>query len=225
MKRRFIIGSIKNLFNAKISPLALISSECQISETCVVYRFVKIKRSEIGKYTYISHNTDIDKAIIGKYCSIADTCRIGMPVHNLNQISTSPIFTEKFNAAKTRWLKEDKNAAHQGTVLIGNDVWIGSRVMIKDGIIIGDGAVIGAGAVVTKNIPAYAVAVGVPARIIKYRFPEPVIKKLEKLKWWDLPEDIIKENLDLFQKNLSNTDVKLLETSLDRLISICKRPH
>ena len=61
---------------------------------------------------------------------------------------------------------------------------------------IGDGAVIGAGAVVTKNIPPYAIAAGVPAKIIKYRFPEKITAELLKIKWWDWPEELITENIE-----------------------------
>ena len=75
---------------------------------------------------------------------------------------------------------------------IGNDVWIGDNVFIKSGVKIGDGAVVGAGAVVTKDVPPYAVVVGVPARVIKYRFDEKTIAELLELKWWDLDAQIVK---------------------------------
>src|SRR5690606_35624172 len=70
-------------------------------------------------------------------------------------------------------------------IYIGNDVFIGMNVTILDGIRIGDGAVIGAGAMVSKDIPPYAIAVGNPIRIIRYRFNDELIKKLLEIKWWD----------------------------------------
>ena len=74
---------------------------------------------------------------------------------------------------------------------IENDVWIGLNVVIMDGITIGDGAVIGSGAVVTRDIPPYAVAVGIPARVIRYRFDPETIERLLKTRWWDRPPEVI----------------------------------
>lgn len=92
-------------------------------------------------------------------------------------------------------------------VIIGNDVWIGQSVLIKPGVVIGDGAIIGAGAVVTKNVAPYAIVVGVPAQIIKYRFSDEQIKKLLNIKWWDKDKEWIEEKAYLF----SDVDAFLLE--------------
>ena len=82
------------------------------------------------------------------------------------------------------------------TTEIGNDVWIGHDAFIAPGIKIGTGAVIAARAVVTKDVPPYAIAAGVPARIIKHRFNEETTSELLKSRWWDLPlDDIISLNI------------------------------
>ena len=83
-------------------------------------------------------------------------------------------------------------------VTIGNDVWIGWHAIIMPGVTIGDGAIVAAGAVVTHNVPAYAIVGGVPAKIIKMRFSGENIKKFLRIKWWDWPDEKIKENLELF---------------------------
>lgn len=70
-------------------------------------------------------------------------------------------------------------------IYIGNDVWIGQRAMVMGGVRIGNGAVVGAGAVVTKDVPPYTIVGGVPAKIIRYRFSDKVVKKLQSSKWWD----------------------------------------
>ncbi|WP_370976719.1 CatB-related O-acetyltransferase [Enterobacter roggenkampii] len=78
-------------------------------------------------------------------------------------------------------------------VIIGNDVWIGDGAFIKNGVTIGDGAIIGAKAVVTKNIPPYAIVAGIPAEVIGYRFDEKTICSLLESKWWNLPDDTIRQ--------------------------------
>ena len=93
-------------------------------------------------------------------------------------------------------------------VFIGNDVWIGCHSIIKPNVHIGDGAIIGANSVVTKDVPPYAIVAGVPAKIIKYRFDAETIKKLLDLKWWNFPYQILKENIELFQKELSKDSIE-----------------
>ena len=73
----------------------------------------------------------------------------------------------------------------KGIINIGNNVWIADNVTLLSGVSIGDGAVIGAGAVVTKDIPAYSVAAGVPAKVIKTRFPQHIIDQLSEIDWWN----------------------------------------
>ena len=211
----YIKGCFKNLFNPRVSLFAVISANVKLDKTACIYRGVKAKRAEIGAYTYVAANTDIENAVIGKYSSIADHCRIGMSGHTLRCISTSPIFTQTLNALQVRWVGKNISAdkSKDDRVYIGNDVWVGSHVLINGGIHVGDGAVLAAGAVVTKDVPAYAVVGGVPAKIIKYRFPEPVINKLKEIQWWNLPEDVLKDNIDLFQKE--DFSVKELDEFMD----------
>lgn len=208
-KLYFLKGLLGNLFNKKVSKLAFVSSNNEIHPTVSIFRFAKIKKSTIGAYTYIGNDTDVECATIGKFCSIADHCRIGMGGHVVTLLSTSPIFSEKINGTHESWIDEDLSLTKRKPTIIGNDVWVASHVLINSGVTIGNGAVIGAGAVVVKDVPPYAIVGGVPAKVIRYRFPEDVIAKLEELKWWDMPEEKLKEHITLFQKD--NVTVEELE--------------
>lgn len=91
----------------------------------------------------------------------------------------------------------------KGDTVIGNDVWIGQNATFMPGVKVGDGAIIGTNAVVAKDIPSYSIAVGNPARVVKMRFDEKTIEKLLKIRWWDLPIEVIEENFGLLQdKNI-----------------------
>jgi hypothetical protein len=96
--------------------------------------------------------------------------------------------------------------ATKGDVRIGSDVWIGSGTTILSGVTIGNGAVIGTKAVVAKDIPPYAIVVGNPGKVVKYRFDEGTIAALERIAWWDWPLEkldevwplLLSENVDEF---------------------------
>ena len=148
--------------------------------------------------------------LVGKYCSIANDIKFLVGGnHNYNAVTSyeirSPEFLRYFNEEQ---IKEEENddlpvhtplpanisklfKTHQ--VIIGNDVWIGAHSTIVNEVSIGNGAVIGTGAVVAKDVPPYAIVVGNPARVIKYRFSKDIIRKLQAIKWWNWsPEKIIK---------------------------------
>lgn len=204
----YIKGIVKNLFNPRVSLLAIVSANTKVDKTAYIYRCVKAKGSVIGAHTYIAANTEIENAEIGKFCSIADHCRIGMSGHSLDYLSTSPIFTQTVNALQERWIENDilEHKSEDERAYIGNDVWVGSHVLINGGVHVGDGACIAAGAVVVKDVPPYAIVGGIPAKLIRYRFSQDIIEKLEKLQWWYLPIEVLKKNIHLFQSDIIKLD-------------------
>lgn len=145
---------------------------------------------KIGENTYI-HGGYIYHAQIGKFCSLGYGITIGPGVHDMKRISTYPL--------RLRYLKEEFPGEFKESLpaVIKNDVWIGNGAVIMQGVTVGNGAVIAAGSVVTRDVPAYAVAAGVPARIMKYRFSEEVIAALEELRWWDRGYEWIETHKDL----------------------------
>lgn len=153
-----------------------------------IYSPYHISNTKIGKGTYISENSSISFAKIGKYCSIGPNFICGWGIHPLNGISTSPCFYSTRKQNGMTFSNIDK-IAERKLINIGNDVLIGMNVCILDGINIGNGAIIGAGAIVTQDVPPYAVVGGVPARIIKYRFSQDIIDKLQKIQWWEWNDD------------------------------------
>jgi acetyltransferase-like isoleucine patch superfamily enzyme len=156
-----------------------------------------ISESKIGDYSYIAMNSMISLTEIGKFCSIGPNLLCGWGIHPTNGISTAPMFysTMKQNGVT---LSDRDKIDERKPILIGNDVFIGANVTILDGVKIGDGAVIGAGAVVSKDIPPYAIAVGTPIRIVKYRFEQEQIDKLLSFQWWNFDRDKLKSVEEMF---------------------------
>ncbi len=167
---------------------------------------------EVGKFSYYSgyhhkhdfvecarylhdKRKDVDKLIIGNYCSIGSGAvfmMAGNQGHNTQWLSTFPFYFQAniFKNAKNGFVKA-------GNTIIGNDVWIGSEAMIMSGVTIGDGAIVAARSVVVKDVAAYEVVGGNPATLIKSRFEDKEIEQLLTMKWWNWEEKKIKENMPL----------------------------
>lgn len=145
----------------------------------------------VGEQTVLLFRND-DRVVIGKYCSVAyGVTIVASGEHNYRGVSNFPF------AAVLKG-DVDRDTFSKGPVRIGNDVWIGANATILSGVTIGDGAVVAAGSVVTEPVPPFAIVGGVPAVVIKYRFPAETIERLLRVGWWDWNPEQIKRNMDLF---------------------------
>ena len=156
---------------------------------------IKNKNIIVGDFTYfadtdfekhVTHHYDFigDKLIIGKFCQIAAGVNFVMngANHQMNAVTTFPFYI--FEGWKQKVPPLNKMSL-KGDTIIGNDVWIGQNVTVLPGVHIGDGAIIGLNSVVGSDIAPYTIVAGNPAKVIRKRFDNQLIKLLLKLKWWD----------------------------------------
>lgn len=147
---------------------------------------VRLISTKIGEYSYVSPNCILNKVTIGRYVSVGPGCIIGLGRHPLDGPTTSP-YIYNDNLFKVR------NEDDFSPVTIEADVWIGANSIIFGDLTIGIGAVVGAGSIVTKSVPPYAIVMGSPAKIHRYRFDSIRQQFFLKTRWWEMtPEEAMK---------------------------------
>ena len=168
---------------------------------------VHFLNSSIGYASYIGKGSIIKNTVIGRYTCIGPNVSVVIGKHPIEKFaSIHPAFYSTAKQSGFTYVSKDKyqeftyiDPHNKVSVQIGNDVWVGANSTIVEGVRIGDGAVIASGAVVAKDVPPYAIVGGVPAKVIKYRFDEQMIRKLLELKWWDKDKEWISSHADFFE--------------------------
>lgn len=194
-----VIDLIKTII-AKILKKSRLSSlfNSQIHYTSKVEAGSSIYFSSFDRHSFCGYDCDLYYAKIGSFTSIANNVVIGGARHPLEWVSTSPAFYKGRDSIKKKY--SEFVLESPPVTKIGHDVWIGQGATILSGVSVGNGAVIGAASVVTKDVPAYAIVAGNPAKIIRFRFDPTIILELEQICWWALDD----KQIDELAKNIKD---------------------
>lgn len=179
-----------------IHPSARIRA-CRLGSWTEIGPESELVESEFGDYSYCAGDNQIIYATIGRFCSIASHVRINPGNHPVERVTQHHLtyrraqygFAERDDADFFAWRR-----AHH--CLVGHDVWIGHGAIILPGVTVGSGAVVGAGAVVSRDVEAYMIVGGVPARPIRRRFPEMIAARLLAIAWWDWDRATLEARFD-----------------------------
>lgn len=183
-----LVHETARVVNSSLGRYTEVADRCRLDEV------------EMGDYSYIMQDGAVWCATIGKFANIAASVRINATNHPTWR-PTLHHFTYRaadyFDGAENdhdffAWRRDNR-------VVIGHDVWIGHGATVLPGVSVGDGAVIGAGAVVSRDVAPYTIVGGVPAKLIRERFPKPVAERMQALAWWDWDHDRLFAALDDFR--------------------------
>ncbi len=183
-----LVHETARVVNSSLGRYTEVADRCRLDEV------------EMGDYSYIMQDGAVWCATIGKFANIAASVRINATNHPTWR-PTLHHFTYRaadyFDGAENdhdffAWRRDNR-------VVIGHDVWIGHGATVLPGVTVGDGAVIGAGAVVSRDVAPYTIVGGVPAKLIRERFPKPVAERMQALAWWDWDHDRLFATLEDFR--------------------------
>jgi acetyltransferase-like isoleucine patch superfamily enzyme len=190
--------------------------DSHVSRGAVLGDSTVCNRSKLGKYFSIGAFSYLVDSSVGAYCTFGSRVSIGgfnhpldwLSIHEFQYRDLKYIFNESLFEHGDHILRDNK--IH---TLIGSDVWISDNAAIKRGINIGHGAIIGLGAVITKDVPPYAIVVGNPGKILRWRFPDDIITELLLLKWWELDIEQLRD-VEFRDINAAIKKIKLIKRQL-----------
>lgn len=193
----------------RVHPTAELKS-CRLGRHVSIGERTVLREVAVGDFSYFERQAEAIYAQIGKFCSIAANSRINALEHPIERVTQHKISYRPNEYFRFLGVDQDFRARRQARkVTIGHDVWIGHGAVIMPGVTIGSGAVVGANAVVTRDVAAFAIVAGAPARVLRPRFAPEIARRIETLAWWDWPEE------KLFEA-IPDTQTMRIEDFLDK---------
>lgn len=190
LSRRFPMSKVH--FGAVVDKKSSLGKHTVLFPTCI------LQNSKVDDYSYIQSSSVLTSVTMGKFCCVASNVHIGLANHPLDKVSTSPVFYDSVHPLPFFFTKALYEQEIFPMTKIESDVWVGQNALIKSGLNIGVGAVIAAGAVVTKDVEAYSVVAGTPAKHIKWRFNQETREQLLKTKWWEKSDEELQKLVPAF---------------------------
>jgi acetyltransferase-like isoleucine patch superfamily enzyme len=178
--------------------------------------YVKVGTGTIFVDTPYIPSARITPIVFGKYCAIGRGLKILTLNHDYNYPAIQGTFYRKFfgQSHPGEMLCPPTPQRTKGGVTIGSDVWIGEDVVIFSGVNIGHGCCVGARSVVTHDLPPYTICCGVPCKVVKQRYSEPVVELMLHQQWWDWDDEKIRRNKKFFQTNLNLVDAEEIKSRI-----------
>lgn len=174
---------------------------------------VNIGKHSYGELNLISYQKDNKEhhLEIGSFVSISTGVKFFLHEnHKINTLTTFPLSSIFNNTTDPR------DACGRGSIVIEDEVWLGNGVMVMSGVRIGKGAIVAAGSVVTKDVDAYCIVGGVPAKLIRMRFTPEIRDRLKKIYLKDIDDNLIKKNIDIFYEEIDESKISYFEKLTDK---------
>lgn len=190
---RVIVGPRARIADSSIGADCTLEQEAEsygtsLADHVQLQRGARVTDTIIGRFSYVGWESFLNRVVTGAFCSIGPGVLAGLGEHPSDRVTTSPAFYSTRRQCGATFASTDLFTERR-PITIGHDVWLGARVVVRDGVSIGHGAIVAAGAVVTRDVPAYAIVGGTPARLIRMRFPDAQIARLLAIAWWNWPDE------------------------------------
>lgn len=182
-----------------VHPGATVDPASRVERAAVLFRNARLISCCLGHHSYVQENSALYNVEVGPFCSIAANVVIGLGNHPTHLVSTSPVFYDSTQPLPEFFVSGTRENEILPRTTIGADVWIGDGARIMSGLVVGTGAVIAAGAVVVRDVEPYAIVGGIPAKILRYRFPAEIRERLLATRWWERSDDWLREHAHTFE--------------------------